>query len=377
MAEFPRVAFVAGTLGRGGAERQLFYAVNLLQDVGADPVVYSLTAGEHWEGRIRALGIPVHWFGRSQNAGARAGRLTSLLRRDRPDLIQSAHFHTNLYAVAAGAALLRPVVGAIRNDTDWSVRSLGQLGRPSLHRPLHLAVNSLAAVDQAVARGVPAHRLTYLPNVVELERFHPDEPPDDRLRIVTVGRYVEQKRHDRFIRLVRAVKDRLPQTEISAHVVGEGPLEGELRAQAATAGLADSVEFYSSTFMPSVYASATVLVLTSDFEGTPNVILEAMAMGLPSVAFGVGGVPEVIVNSDVGVVVRPYDERAMADAVVDLLQNPARRQAMSAAASEYTARHRATEELPRFLTALYRRVAATQHAGARLRAPEPRAATTG
>ncbi|MGH2686351.1 MAG: glycosyltransferase, partial [Actinomycetota bacterium] len=138
---------------------------------------------------------------------------------------------------------------------------------------------------------------------------------------------------------------------------------------AVAAGLADTVEFYSSTFMPRVYASATILVLTSDFEGTPNVILEGMATGLPSVAFGVGGVPEVIVNRDVGVVVRPYDESAMVEAVLDLLRNPARREVMSRAASEYTARHRATAELPRFLRTLYRRVAATQHAGARLRAP--------
>lgn len=104
-SELPRVGFVAGTLGRGGAERQLYYMARALVDEGQPPVVASLTRGEHWEQPIKELGVPVVWFGRSANPLLRTLDLIRALRPYRPQLLQSAHFHTNLYAVGAARVL--------------------------------------------------------------------------------------------------------------------------------------------------------------------------------------------------------------------------------------------------------------------------------
>ena len=101
-----RVGLVAGTLGRGGAERQLYYQVKTMVSSGVTPMVASLSANEHWEEPIRQLGVDVRTFGKERSPTRRVAELTRLLHAFRPQVVQSAHFYTNLY-VCAAARLLR------------------------------------------------------------------------------------------------------------------------------------------------------------------------------------------------------------------------------------------------------------------------------
>ena len=87
-----RICFIAGTLGQGGAERQLFYILQSLQRVGAKPHLLTLTKGEYWEKKIRQLEVPVTWVGRKQSRLRRMTRIVMEVRRQRPDLVQSHHF---------------------------------------------------------------------------------------------------------------------------------------------------------------------------------------------------------------------------------------------------------------------------------------------
>src|SRR5258706_1735559 len=90
-----RVCFIAGTLGQGGAERQLFYMLQAMRAQGTPLRVLSLTQGEFWEQRIRALGVPVVWVGERTSRLARLCRIVKELAPDRPDVLQSSHFYTN------------------------------------------------------------------------------------------------------------------------------------------------------------------------------------------------------------------------------------------------------------------------------------------
>ena len=354
-AAYPRVAFVAGTLGRGGAERQLYYTLSVLQKAGAAPRVFSLTRDEHWEKPIRDLGVPMEWFGQSHNQAARVGRLIDLLRHDRPEFVQAAHFHTNLYAVAAARALGTGDIGAIRNDTNWSVASLGRLGHASLHLPRHLAVNSLASIEQTAAAGRSPSRLTFLPNVVDTDRFSPSPERRAGVHLLTVGRLVEQKRHDRFIRLVARVVERMPERAVTATLVGEGPLLHDLKKQVGDLGLTGVVRFVENPDMHAAYTQASLFVLTSDFEGTPNVVLEAMAMALPVVAFSIGGVREVIPSTAVGVTVPPGDEDELCKRVLSIAQSPDTGAALGRGARQFVIERLSLQRLPFVLDLLYRR----------------------
>ena len=117
-----RICFLAGTLGQGGAERQLYYMLEELQQAGLRVTLLCLTQGEFWERRITELGVRCVWVGQKQSRLWRLFRIFQELRQERPDIVQSQHFYTNLYAAVAGRILGLPTIGAIRSDVFGEVR---------------------------------------------------------------------------------------------------------------------------------------------------------------------------------------------------------------------------------------------------------------
>ena len=273
-----RICFLAGTLGQGGAERQLFYILNSLTNHGARLRLLSLTRGEFWEDKIRSLGVPVIWVGQQEARPVRLARIIAELRTDPPDVIQSQHFFTNLYAAVASRALGLREVGSVRGSVIRETKTLGKAGMFSLRMPRVVAANSKAAIDEAVSLGISPGRLHYLPNAINTNRFTPAAQRDRNLiRLITVGRLIELKRLDLFLRALARLQHETSAV-VKGVVVGDGPLRGDLEHLAAKLGLLpDIVEFKGSVADVSlIYQEADVLVMTSESEGTPNVILEAM-----------------------------------------------------------------------------------------------------
>lgn len=333
MTAFPKVLFVAGTLGIGGAERQLYYMARTLQERGAAPEVASLTTGEHWEPRLRDLGVPIHHVGGVRTRAVRAARMALLARRIHPDVVQSAHFFANLYASVAARAVRARDIGAIRTDAIRAVKG-GWWGPLMLRVPRTLAVNSQRAHRQAIGMGIPARRVVYLPSVVDASLFRPGPPVEGSSTVLlNVGRLVDAKRHDRFLRVLRRVIDEAqPQQRVRGIIVGDGPLRSALDAQAAALGLdAEALTIFLQPDSPPVYRSADVFLLTSDYEGTPNVILEAMASGLALVASDVGEVAAVVDDGVTGYIIPPAEEDLMVDVVLDLVRDPAKQRRLGAA----------------------------------------------
>ena len=134
---FPKkITFVAGTLGQGGAERQLFYILKALRQHQVEVRLLCLTQREFWETRIQDLGVSVTWAGESSSRLMRLRRILSELRQHRPDVLQSQHFYTNLYVALAARALGLREVGAVRNDVFSEIADGGRLlGRFSGRNP--------------------------------------------------------------------------------------------------------------------------------------------------------------------------------------------------------------------------------------------------
>ena len=303
-----KICFLAGTLGHGGAERQLYYILRELRNSAVQVRLFCLTRGEYWEEKIRALGVPVIWVGQSSSRLLRLARICSELRKDPPQIVQSQHFYTNLYAAAAARLLGLREIGAIRSDVWSEIRQNGRLLGPlSLRGPRVIAANSIAAIRTAVAQGIALQRVCLLNNVVDIEQFH---PPKDRhstvFRILTVGRMCTPKRYDRLLDVIAELQRRLPRA-VKTILVGDGPLRSELEGQAAQLGLLpDAVRFHGADDnLLHFYNNADVLLLTSDYEGTPNVVLEAMACGLPVVATRVGGISEIVQEGVTGLLAKP------------------------------------------------------------------------
>jgi glycosyltransferase involved in cell wall biosynthesis len=134
--------------------------------------------------------------------------------------------------------------------------------------------------------------------------------------VLSVGRFVPIKN----VALLVDALARLRQVDAAAHVllVGEGPDQRALQQQAARLGIADAVTFAGyipQDQMAPYYRAADVFALASEFDNSPNVVLEAMASGLPVVATDVGGVAEYVIDERGGSLVPRADAEAMARAL--------------------------------------------------------------
>ena len=321
-----RVTLLAGTLGQGGAERQLFLAAATLKRAGAFPRVLTLGRDEFWEAPLRDLGIPVEWVGART---AKAGRLVTILRsvaRHRPDVVQSYHFYVNPYAAVTARMLRLPDLGAIRSNGTADLASVdGLLGRLCLRLPRLLVANSQAALTTLAALGVSAERLRLLPNVVDTAAFTPVSGGDGTgpFRVIAIGRLDPPKRFDRALRVVAALRAQVTR-RVQLTIAGMGPQRAALEAMVAELGLGDVVTFAGAlTDVRPVLRDADCLLLTSDHEGTPNVILEAMASALPVVATAVGGIGALVDPHRTGFLCAPDDEVGLCSALVALANDPA------------------------------------------------------
>jgi glycosyltransferase involved in cell wall biosynthesis len=352
-----KICFMAGTLGQGGAERQLYYILRALRQSGANLRLLTLTQGEFWERRILELGVPVSYVGQETSKLARVSRIVKELKTHLPDIVQSQHFYTNLYVVAAARALGLREVGAMRNDGTHEIKATGRVvGSLSLRAPRMIAANSRGAIRTAIRLGVPPARLQLLPNVVDTDHFRPGPRKElAPVRIVGVGRMVAQKRFDRFLSVVAQVQKHAPNMTKTL-LVGEGEERVKLEQQARSLGLLpETLEFRGNvTDTAALYRAADLLLLTSDHEGTPNVVMEAMACGLPVVATRVGGVPEILQNGESGFLCDPADQDGLTNAVLKLIANPGLRTKMGAAARAFIEAHHSPQRLPEFLVGLYK-----------------------
>jgi glycosyltransferase involved in cell wall biosynthesis len=165
---------------------------------------------------------------------------------------------------------------------------------------------------------------------VDADMFHPDGPThrgtlrlDGRRVVISVARLVPIKNLRLLVDAMAVLRGRVPDAHLI--IVGDGPERQKLHARAFELDIADAVTFAGSVPQrdtPAYYRAADVFALSSDFDNSPNAILEAMASGLPVVATDVGGVREFVPDQAGGTVVPPGDAVALANALERYLTQP-------------------------------------------------------
>jgi glycosyltransferase involved in cell wall biosynthesis len=349
------VAFVVGSLGRGGAEKQLVYLVRALLAERVVVRLYTLTRGEAYEETLQGLGVPMTFVGRHGHPALRTLALIRQLRTFRPDVVHASHFFANLYAVLAAPVCGAVGVGSLRNDVVHEVAANGRWGRWLLRLPRGLVANSYAARQNAIAMGVPPQRIQVVPNVIELTlRASPARGDGgDGVVVLALARLVPPKRLDHFLAAV--AKARAQEPAIRAVVAGDGPEHESLRQLAGALGLLPGgVTFVGlQSDVSQVLAGADLLLLTSDHEGFPNAILEAMAAGLPVVTTPAGDAPVVVEQGRTGYVTAHGDIDAMAARLVELARDPDLRRRLGSAGRERVEREYAPAGLGRRLLTVY------------------------
>jgi len=258
-------------------------------------------------------------------------RLSRCLRQQHIQIAHAFDFYTNLTLIPAARFARVPVV-------IGSQRQIGDLLTPRQFRAQAAAFrwcdavvcNSRAAADRLAAEGMSRDKLVVIGNALPAEAFAPAPAALPKrpgsLRVGMVARMNHRyKNHSGFMRIARRIQQQMPNVEFL--LAGDGPLRAELEREAQTLGIGDRVVFLGDRRdIPAVMASLDVAVLTSDSESLSNVILEAMAAGLPVVAYRVGGNAELIHekrgDEKRGQLISAGDEEGFAAAVERLLSAP-------------------------------------------------------
>ena len=262
-------------------------------------------------------------------------QLAAVIRRRSPDIVQTHAVKAHFLFRTSGLANDRLWVAFHHGYTaeNLKMKLYNQLNRISLPRADRVLTVCTPFAGMLSKQGVDATRIHVLPNSVEMRpvskavlreavRAQFRLLPDERM-LLSVGRLSREKGHADLVPAMVELKRLLPGVRIRHVLVGEGPELENLKQMMTAAGVTDSFIFagHHRNVTP-FYAAADVFVLPSHSEGSPNVLLEAMAAGLPVVACSVGGVPETATDEVSGLLVQPQQPQQLAASTARLLKDP-------------------------------------------------------
>jgi glycosyltransferase involved in cell wall biosynthesis len=285
--------------------------------------------------------------------------LVRVLRRERPDIVHANSSKAGVLGRLAAALAGVPIriftvhgwaFSAYSGTSSWLYRVADRLVRP-------LTTVTICVSEHDRARGLAARTCTaeqtvVIPNAVDVQHAATARHERPRPLIVAVGRLKAPKD---FLTLVRALA-LLPADSFDAMIAGDGPDRPELEAEVRRLGLWNRVQLLGERRdVPRLLARGGVFVLSSTSEGLPVSVLEAMAAGLPVVGSRVGGMPELVVDGETGLLVEPGDPEGLAAALCGLLADPELRRRMGDAGRVRAEQHFGLDRFRRAHVELYSR----------------------
>jgi glycosyltransferase involved in cell wall biosynthesis len=358
-----RIAFCITDLDAGGAERALVQIVTRIDRSRFEPFVFCISGEGELARPLREAGVAVVCLEARKRQGVSVvWRLSRLLAKLRPTILQTFLFHANIAGRLAGTAARVPIIvsgirvaekrGSLRlwidRATDWMVSR-------------HVCVSQDVAAFSAARGGLPIGKLEVIPNGVDA-RVYAEAPPADlgqfgipagSRTILFVGRLDPQK--GPFV-LMAAAREFLPRhNDLHVLLVGDGPLAENLRKWVAKENLADRIHFAGRrNDVPSLLRAAEIFVLPSLWEGLPNVVLEAMAAGVPVVASQVEGISDLLTDDRTGLIVPANAAPELIEAIERLLADPQHAHQMGHSAQQYAQDEFAWDGVVGKYAALYR-----------------------
>lgn len=271
------IVFIAGTLGAGGAEKQIYYLSQGLRKQGDMVTVISLAGRGVYGDLLEAEGVHVHCIENIKGRIARLIQIIRIVRKTRPDVIYSFHFYCNTYAALAGMWLRIGSVGSVRSDGFEEKRKNGWFSWLHYSLPGKLVANSEHAINNL--KSIFYNRKVFcLENSIDLSSFdfNPRVTANDKLILLFIGRLDENKNPDLFLEAVKQCRDAA--IPVQGILVGSGKLLNDCNRRISDEQLPVEMHPFLPDLRPMLY-SAHWLISASGSEGTPNVILEAWACG--------------------------------------------------------------------------------------------------
>ncbi len=295
---------------------------------------YTRWSGKH--GPLRVLLYPLVSY-----AAPLSFRFVQLLRRDQPDVLLQQDYEMGKFdSVALTCAALRIPLVAFFTGGDWPrARYERLLRRRTMRIPRRVVCMTLKECTRVMETyRLSPERVAYLPNPVDEDAFRPRSQVEARRRlglapgcayVLFIGRlHRKYKGLDVLLEAYARVAREAPQARLV--MVGRGPDEEWLHNEVAARGLSGILfrGWVNKDELPHYYNAADVLAISSNHEGLPLIITEAMASGVPVVSTDVGGVRDILADGEGGWLVPSGDAAALADRLLRLLRDPQQRAAL-------------------------------------------------
>lgn len=263
-------------------------------------------------------------------------RVRKLAIKRNVDIIHAHEYKSNLLAMLVAKKVRCHCMSTAHGWTGHKLRErlIYYPGDRWILRKYRLVVSVSSEITRTLVRaGAKPHRIRTIPNAIDPEQFRPEptrKHPDraslglahDDFVIGAVGRLERQKRFDLLIDAFARLQGEGPRRVLC--IAGDGPLRHELLSQVERLGISDRCRFLGHVKdVRRFYPALDVFVQSSEYEGTPNVVLEAMAMGIPVVATDAGGTRDVLRDRVDGLVVSCCDSGALASGINETQKCPA------------------------------------------------------
>jgi glycosyltransferase involved in cell wall biosynthesis len=343
-----KVLFLITSLDYGGAETQLVSIATRLKKRGWDIQVVSMLPPKAFIEELDGAGIPLKTLNMRRGIPDPRAifRLVRILYRLRPDIVHSHMVHANLLA-----RIVRPLVSIPVLICTAHNNYEGGRYREIFYRLTDPLCDLTTQVSQAGLKryirvgATPRHKIRYVPNGVDTEKFKLNLKVRDRIRDklglrdsfiwLAVGRFHVQKDYPNLLNALTQVAREIH--SVCLLIVGDGPLRWDMEQLAKELGLDGKVKFLGiCSYVSELMNAADAFVLSSRWEGFGLVLVEAMACHLPIVATDSGGPREILDEGRLGFLVTPGESNCLASAMLKLMALPeTKRKIMSQAGRAY------------------------------------------
>ncbi|MEW6680261.1 MAG: glycosyltransferase, partial [bacterium] len=264
------------------------------------------------------------------------------LKRNKYDIIHIYGFRANILGRILGriAGCQRIITGlrstSIINTQNKLYTTIARFLDKLTFPLVRLCIsNSKTACDFLIKNGYPSGKFKVVYNGIDLSSldFTPDTPLKDRLKdetvIISVANFSIWKNHKTLLNALKIVRENF---KFKCLLVGDGPLREELIELTNKLGLSNDVIFLGrKETVESSLSIADIFVLPSIVEGLPVSIMEAGLAHLPIISTNVGGIPELVVDGETGILIKPFDVNGLAKAIEELLVDKEKRKKMGEA----------------------------------------------
>jgi len=380
-----RVLHILPSLRPDGGERIAVYVASRIDRRRFEPAVVSVSApvGSDLERTLDEAGVKVWYLGKGPGFDWRIyAKMRQVFREFQPDIV---HTHMQVLRYVFPSLLFRKprlmlhsVQNVAEQELEWRGRVLQRVGYRYGVKPVAVAHEVAKSVErvygirncEVIWNSVPSE--IYGSPQISREDWRAQHGfAQDDVLFVCVARFFPQKNHPLLLQAFARGPAADPRARLL--LVGTGPLVPQGQAEAKRLGITDKVHFLGlRSDIPDLLSAMDAFVLSSDWEGTPVAMLEAMAAGLPCIATTVGGVAELIHNGKEGLLVQRGDAAGIANAMMILLHNADLRRSMGAAAAARAREQSDVGKMVRAYENLYERALAPNYAPAAASAnPDP------